>query len=166
MKKKILDKIGFLLSLSYKYKDEHFPPQSYFKFFLWQKILRIHSRVPWPMHFTSYITGVKNIKVGKNTSPGSNIAQYIQGVNGIYLGDNVLMGPGSKIISANHDFADFQKHIDSKPVRIGSNVWIGADVVILPGVKVGDNVVIGAGSIVTKDIPSGSIAVGNPCKII
>jgi acetyltransferase-like isoleucine patch superfamily enzyme len=166
MKKKILDKIGFLLSLSYKYKDEHFSPQCYINFFLWQKILRINSKVPWPVHLTSYVTGVKNITIGENTSPGSNLGQYIQGVNGIVLGDDVLMGPGSKIISANHDSQNFQKHIKSKPVKIGSHVWIGANAIILPEVVIGNNVVIGAGSIVTKDVPSNSIVAGNPCRVI
>ena len=54
----------------------------------------------------------------------------------------------------------------AEPVTIGHNVWIGGDVVILPGVTIGDNVTIGAGSVVTKDIPSRTIAVGNPCRVI
>ena len=54
----------------------------------------------------------------------------------------------------------------AKPIEVGNNVWIGGNVVVLPGVTIGDNVVIGAGSIVTKDIPSNSVAVGNPCKVI
>ena len=76
------------------------------------------------------------------------------------------MGMGSKIISANHDVSDFSKHI-KKPVKIGNNVWIGANVVILPGVEIGDNTVIGAGSIVTKSFKEGNcIIAGNPAKII
>ena len=51
------------------------------------------------------------------------------------------------------------------PVRIGANVWIGAGAVIVPGVTIGDNSVIGAGSVVTKDIPEGVVAVGNPCRV-
>ena len=166
MTNKIFKKIGYLLSKTYKYKDSHFSDESYINFFIWQKILRINSHTPWLVHFTSHVTGAHNIKLGKNCSPGSNLSQYIQAVNGIIMGDNVLMGPGSKIISANHDPKDFTKHIKTKPVIIGSNVWIGADVVILPGITIGDNVIIGAGSIVTKDIPSNSIAVGNPCEVI
>ena len=54
----------------------------------------------------------------------------------------------------------------AEPVTIGNNVWIGGSVTILPDVTIGDNVTIGAGSVVTKDIPSNSIAVGNPCKVI
>lgn len=54
----------------------------------------------------------------------------------------------------------------AKPVSIGNDVWIGAGVSILPGVKIGNNCVIGAGSVVNKDIPDNSLAVGNPCKVI
>lgn len=54
----------------------------------------------------------------------------------------------------------------AKPIKIGNNVWIGGNVIVLLGVTIGDNVTIGAGSIVNKDIPSNSIAVGNPCKVI
>jgi galactoside O-acetyltransferase len=51
-------------------------------------------------------------------------------------------------------------------VRIGRNCWLGAGVIVMPGVTIGDNTVIGAGSVVTKDIPSGVVAVGNPCKVL
>lgn len=166
MKKQITSLLGKLLRKSYKYRDEHFSYSVYIKFFVWQKILGINRKVPWPVHFTSYVTGVENIKMGKMCSPGSNVNQYIQANQKIIMGDNVLMGPGSKIVSANHDPSDYTKHIDSKPIKIGSNVWIGADAVILPGVTIGDNVIIGAGAIVTKDIPSDSVAAGNPCKVI
>lgn len=54
----------------------------------------------------------------------------------------------------------------AKPIEVGNNVWIGGNVVVLPGVKIGDHCVIGAGSVVTKDIPDNSVAVGNPCKVI
>ena len=52
------------------------------------------------------------------------------------------------------------------PIKVGNNVWFGGNVVVLPNVKIGDNSVIGAGSVVTKDIPSNVVAVGNPCKVI
>ena len=54
----------------------------------------------------------------------------------------------------------------TKPIKVGNNAWIGGNVVVLPGVTIGDNVVIGAGSVVNKDIPSNSVAVGNPCNVI
>lgn len=166
MPNKILKLIGYLLSKTYKNKDSHFHDEYYIGFFIWQRILLINRKVPWPVHFTSYVTGVNNITIGNKCSPGSNHGQYIQAVNPIIMGDNVLMGPGLKIISANHDPCDFTKHIKTKPIKIGSNVWIGANVIILPEATIGNNVIIGAGSIVTKSIPSNSIAVGNPCRVI
>ena len=54
----------------------------------------------------------------------------------------------------------------NKPVHIGKNCWLGAGVIVVPGVSIGDDTVIGAGSVVTKDIPSGVVAVGNPCRVI
>lgn len=54
----------------------------------------------------------------------------------------------------------------AKPIRIGNNVWLGGNVVVLPGVTIGDNIVIGAGSVVTKDVPANSLAVGNPCRVV
>jgi acetyltransferase-like isoleucine patch superfamily enzyme len=71
------------------------------------------------------------------------------------------------LISSNHELDDFSKAMPSEgPIENGSNVWIGANCVILPSIKIGNNVIVGAGSVVTKDIPSNSIAVGNPCKVI
>ena len=87
----------------------------------------------------------------------------------IYIGDNTMFGPNVVLATAGHP-------IDPKlrsqglqynmPVRIGSNCWLGAGVIVMPGVTIGDNTVIGAGSVVTKDIPSGVVAVGNPCRVL
>ena len=72
---------------------------------------------------------------------------------------------GKQISVGKRFFANFNFTVlDEAPVTIGDNVWIGGSVTILPGVTIGDNVTIGAGSVVTKDIPSNSIAVGNPCN--
>lgn len=87
----------------------------------------------------------------------------------IYVGDYTLFGPNCVVATACHPLnpeireRDFQYNL---PVHIGRNCWFGAGVIILPGVTVGDNAVIGAGSVVTKDIPSDVIAVGNPCRVI
>ena len=132
-----------------------------------QKLLRINGSVPWPVDFTSMVLGWKNIKKGFMCDPGDTPGCYIQAYGGIEFGSNVEIGPGVKIISQNHDVNDFSKPKKAiKPIKIGNNVWIGANSVILPEVEIGDNVVIGAGSVVTKDIPKNSIAVGNPCKVI
>src|SRR5690606_3381458 len=108
----------------------------------------------------------EKIQKGILCDPGDNIGVYIQAMNGIILGNNVGISPGCKIISANHNNEDHLKHDEAPPIRIGNNVFIYANSVVLPGVQIGDNVIIGAGSVVTHNIPSNSIAVGNPCRVI
>lgn len=87
----------------------------------------------------------------------------------VTIGSHTLIGPNVGIYAANHSL-DVEERIHGgccgKPIHIGKNVWLGGDVKIVPGVTIGDNTIIGTGSIVTKDIPSNVIAVGNPCKII
>ena len=161
-------KIGFLLSwLRFFYpKGSGIPLLYQLYFFFPQKIIRINGAVPWPVHFTSRILFAKNITVGNRTAPGMNAHCYIQARNGISIGNNVRIGPGVGIISASHSLDDYDVHAEMDPIVIGSNVWIGMNAVILPGVTIGNNVAIGAGSIVVSDIPDNSIAVGNPCKVI
>jgi Acetyltransferase (isoleucine patch superfamily) len=87
----------------------------------------------------------------------------------VYIGDNVMIAPNVTITATGHPVdPDLRKGGAqfSIPVKIGNDVWIGSNVVILPGITVGDNSVIGAGSVVTKDIPSNVVAVGNPCKVL
>lgn len=87
----------------------------------------------------------------------------------IYIGDYTMIGPNVTIASAGHPLQPElrrQGYQYNKPVHIGKNCWIGAGAVIVPGVTVGDNVVIGAGSVVTKDLPSNVVAVGNPCRVL
>ena len=87
----------------------------------------------------------------------------------IYIGDRVMIGPNVTIATAGHpvDPDLRRKNLQyNKDVHIGENVWIGAGVIIMPGITIGKNTVIGAGSIVTKDIPENCIAVGNPCRVM
>lgn len=87
----------------------------------------------------------------------------------IYVGDYTMIGPNVTIATAGHpilpDLRE-QGYQYNMPVRIGRNCWIGAGVILLPGITVGDNTVIGAGSVVTKDLPANVVAVGNPCRIL
>ena len=91
---------------------------------------------------------------------------------GIEIEDNVMLGSGVHIYCANHRFDNVemplidQGHYESQSVTLKNGCWVGANAIILPGVVVGRNSVVGAGSIVTKDIPSGVVAVGNPAKVI
>lgn len=162
---------GWIINWAYpqyyrpKYRYSNFK-NMFFKFLIPQKILGINRGIPWPVHFTSIVRGVENIQKGILCDPGDNIGVYIQAKNGIIFGNNVGISPGCKIISANHNDEDHLKHDDGPPIKIGNNVFIYANAVVLPGVEIGDNVIIGAGSVVTNDIPSNSVAVGNPCKVI
>lgn len=86
----------------------------------------------------------------------------------IYIGNKVMFGPNVVVATANHPILpELRERLlqYNKEVRIGNNVWIGAGVIIVPGVTIGDNSVIGAGSIVTKDIPANVVAYGNPCCV-
>ena len=87
----------------------------------------------------------------------------------ITFGDNVFIAPNCGFYTAGHPLdAEIRNNglEFAKPIKLGNNIWIGGGVTVLPGVTIGDNVVIGAGSVVTKSIPSNTVAVGNPCRVI
>lgn len=87
----------------------------------------------------------------------------------IYVGDNTMIAPNVILASAAHPLDPEERRKGyqyNQPVHIGKNCWLGAGVIVVPGVSIGDDTVIGAGSVVTKDIPSGVVAVGNPCRVI
>ena len=87
----------------------------------------------------------------------------------VTFGDNVMVGPSCGFYTACHplDAAERSTGLEyAKPIRVGSNVWLGGHVVVLPGVCIGDNAVIGAGSVVTRDIPADVVAAGNPCRVL
>lgn len=108
-----------------------------------------------------------NIHIGNDFY--CNFDCIILDVCDVKIGNNVFFGPRVGIYAAGHPVdAEIRNTMleYGKPVTIGNNVWVGGNVVITPGVTIGDNVVIGSGAVVTKDIPSGVIAAGNPCKVI
>ena len=87
----------------------------------------------------------------------------------IYVGDYTMFGPNVILATAGHPILPElreEAYQYNMPVHIGNNCWLGAGVIVLPGVTIGDNTVIGAGSVVTKDIPSNVVAVGNPCRVL
>lgn len=112
-------------------------------------------------------------EMGNNITIGDhvfmNFGCIIFDMGEVTIGDNVMFGPRVGIYTTNHAFNP-EERIDnvviSKPVHIGNRVWIAADVKIVQGVTIGDDSIIGAGSVVTKDIPAGVIAAGNPCRVI
>ena len=108
-----------------------------------------------------------NMYVGNNFYSNFNLT-VVDDVD-IYIGDNVMIAPNVVIATGTHPICPklrekgYQYNL---PVHIGNRVWIGAGTIILPGVTIGDDSVIGAGSVVTKNIPSGVVAVGNPCRVL
>lgn len=108
-----------------------------------------------------------NIEVGENFY--ANVNCVILDEAKVTFGDNVFVAPNCGFYTAAHPFDVEQRNKGleyARPITIGNNVWIGAQVCVLPGVTIGDNCVIGAGSVINKDIPAGSLAVGNPCRVI
>lgn len=101
----------------------------------------------------------------------SNNCYIVSNGDKIHIGKNCRIGLNFQCVnsdfhSTNAEFRDDPEHVSNKPVIIGDNAFIGNNTIILKGVKIGDNVVIGAGSVVVRDIPSDSLAVGNPAKVI
>lgn len=108
-----------------------------------------------------------NIRVGKNFFANFNLVILDEAP--VTFGDNVFVAPNCGFYTAGHPVDAPERNIGleyARPITVGDDVWIGAGVSVLPGVSIGSNCVIGAGSVVTRDIPSNSIAVGNPCRVI
>jgi len=136
--------------------------------FFFQRILRINSHCKFQVNFTSQVLNPKNIELGRRVRQSFLLSGncYIQGNNGIKIGDNTIFASNIKIISANHDFKNFSEHTRTDPINIGKNCWIGTGSVILPGVHIGNNTIIGANSTVTKSFGDNLIIAGNPAKIL
>lgn len=131
-----------------------------------QRILAVNNEIPWMVHFTSRVVG--DVSIGKNVWISFAVSGgcYIQGGNGIFIGDGTIFAPGVKIISANHSLKSLSEWEACSPVKIGKKCWLGSNVCILPGVQLGDNVTVGAGSVVTKSFPSRSVIAGVPASIV
>ena len=109
----------------------------------------------------------KNIFIGDNFTGNFNLT--ILDVKEVYIGDNVMIGPNTTITTVGHPLSTKgrRNHLaKGEEIRIGNDVWLGANVTVLPGVSIGDNVVVGAGAVVTKDIPDNSLALGVPARVV
>ncbi len=123
-----------------------------------------------------FIDNNKEITIGKNFY--SNIHFSFIGGNTAQIGDNVFIGPYCTLATGIHSLIPEERRISfdedgtphdfeyGKPIKIGNDVWLASNVTVCGGVTIGNGSVIGAGSVVTKDIPEGVLAAGNPCKVI
>lgn len=108
-----------------------------------------------------------NIHIGNNFIGNFNLAILDEAE--VTIGDNVFIGPNCSLCTVVHAMNAGQRNagiMRALPITIGNDVWIAANVVVLPGVTIGCGAVIGAGSVVTKDVPAGMFAAGNPCRVI
>ena len=117
-----------------------------------------------PPFFCDYGT---QIRVGERFY--ANAGCVILDCAAVSIGDRVLLGPGVQIYAATHPLDPAERAAgweSAKPVTIGDDVWVGGGAILLPGVTVGAGSVIGAGSVVTRDVPPGTVAAGNPCRAL
>ncbi len=111
--------------------------------------------------------GGRHVHLGKYIYANFNLTMVDD--THIYVGDYTMFGPNVTIATAGHPILpELREKVYqyNAPVHIGRNCWLGAGVIVVPGVTIGDNTVIGAGSVVTKDIPANVVAVGNPCHVL
>ena len=109
----------------------------------------------------------KHVHFGKNVYANFNLT-CIDDTH-IYVGDYTMIAPNVILATATHPVLPElreQGYQYNMPVHIGKNCWLGAGVIVLPGVTIGDNTVVGAGSVVTKDLPANVVAVGCPCRVL
>ena len=122
------------------------------------------THVETPLHANN---GCRRVHLGKGIYVNAFMSFVDDGE--IRIGDYCMFGPSVTIATAGHPILPElreQHYVYCQPVTIGRNVWVGANVVIMPGVTIGDNTVIGAGSVVTRDIPANVVAIGSPCRVL
>lgn len=164
--KKIIKKI--LLSFYKEKKADHVGIGTLIQLVFFQKIIGVNREVPWPVHWSSIVSYPERISRHHwRPFPGFLPGSYIQAMNGIVIGKNVRLGPGTKIISASHNVYNYDLHDHAQPIIIGDNCWIAANAIILPGVKLGNHTIVAAGAVVNKSFEEGNCIIGGvPAKKI
>jgi galactoside O-acetyltransferase len=111
--------------------------------------------------------GGHHVHLGKNVYANFNLTLVDD--THIYIGDNTMLAPNVTLATAGHPICPELREKGyqyNAPIHIGKNCWLGAGVIVMPGVSIGEGTVVGAGSVVTRDLPAGVVAVGNPCRVM
>lgn len=140
-----------------------------FHCFWFQKVLGINRAVPWCVSYKATVGDFRNIEFDYDDLNNFMVGGgYYQALGAkIVIGKGTYIAPNVGLITANHDFADLDRHNEAKPILLGEKCWIGMNAVILPGIILGPNTIVAAGSIVTKSYSEGyCIIAGNPAKKI
>lgn len=163
--KELIEERLYAKTLCYEYNNLH-PSKLDEKKVLLKKLLgKTNSNALIEPHF--FCDYGYNIEVGENFYMNHNCV--ILDAAKVSFGDNVFIAPHCGFYTAGHPIDKEERNLGLEyayPISIGNDVWIGGGVTVLPGVAIGDNVIIGAGSLVNRDIPSGVVAVGSPCRVV
>lgn len=139
------------------------------KYLFFQKLLGFNRQVPWPVHFTSIVSGEKYIRIGCNTAPGASLGNYIfaSADAPIQVGDYTVIASNVCIGAYNHDIYNISQFTTKGGIYIGDYCWIAANAVVLSGVTLGDHTVVAAGAVVNQSFAEGyCVLAGNPAKVV
>lgn len=164
-----------MINLIKKYilkKSNGIPLNIFFTNLVFQKLFRIDHDCTFSKNYTSRVLCPEKIIIENNSqtilkSFAMSGGCYIQGCEGIYIGEGTIWSFNVSIISQSHDLHDLNKIPNTHPIRIGKKCWIGANSTILPGIQLGDNTIVGANTVVTKSFIDGNVIIaGTPAKIL
>ncbi len=130
-------------------------------------VAKVHKKRGARIRPTAFLRDAQNIYIGENSTINHLCCLWAGKKDAkIVIGDNVMLGPGVKMFAFRHGTAPgkimIEQDYSEADIIIGNDIWIGADALIMPGVKIGDGCVVGAGSVVSRDLPSNTISVGAP----
>lgn len=149
-----------------KFKNKEYYTLNIFLQSIKQKLIGVNKNVPWPVHSSSIVIAPNKINPGTK-APGFAIACYINGNNGIIVGENVWIGPRVSIISQNHNLNKYDNYKKANPIQINKNCLLTSNCVILPGVILGKHTVVAANSVVRDSFPDGNqLLAGNPAVVV
>ena len=136
---------------------------------IWKK--KIHHKGDFRIHARASIRNAQNIYLGNNVRITMDCCIWAEQHSKIIFGDNVLVGPSVKMFCGNHgmklcDIPMVYQERQEKNIIIGNDVWIGANSILVSGVKINDGAIVAAGSVVTKEVPAYAIVAGIPAKVI